>query len=114
MGVAAKHVSIDAPYSTSTDDDFTMLDVMENKHAEAPDTNLMYEALQSDISQCLSALTENERTVITHYFGLFDGNKWELEDIGEKINLSRERVRQIKDKAINKLRRAMLQFGYNS
>lgn len=103
LGVAARHVSVDAPFVDSEDN--TLLDVLENPNSDAADTELShYDSLRCEIDRSLSTLTERQRDVIKLYFGIGVEHPMSLEDIGEKFSLTRERVRQIKDKAITKLR----------
>jgi RNA polymerase primary sigma factor len=103
MGVASRHVSVDAPFQEGESN--SLLDVLENNNIEKTDAHLEYkESLRKEIERSLSTLTERQRDVIKYYFGIGVEHAMSLEDIGEKFGLTRERVRQIKDKAINKLR----------
>ncbi len=103
LGVAARHVSVDAPFVDSEDN--SLLDVLENPNAEAADADLEHhDSLRCEIERSLSTLTDRQRDVIKLYFGIGVEHPMSLEDIGEKFSLTRERVRQIKDKAITKLR----------
>ncbi|MGA1582488.1 MAG: sigma-70 family RNA polymerase sigma factor [Saprospiraceae bacterium] len=103
LGVAARHVSVDAPFVEGEDN--SLLDVLENNTTPDTDENLDYkESLRREIDRSLSTLTERQCDVIKLYFGIGVEHAMSLEDIGEKFGLTRERVRQIKDKAINKLR----------
>ncbi|MBZ0099672.1 MAG: RNA polymerase sigma factor RpoD/SigA [Taibaiella sp.] len=103
LGVAARHVSVDAPFVDSEDN--TLLDVLENPNSEAADSELShYDSLRCEIERSLGTLTDRQRDVIKLYFGIGVEHPMSLEDIGEKFSLTRERVRQIKDKAITKLR----------
>lgn len=103
LGVAARHVSVDAPFVDSEDN--TLLDVLENPNSEAADSEMShYDSLRCEIERSLGTLTERQRDVIKLYFGIGVEHPMSLEDIGEKFSLTRERVRQIKDKAITKLR----------
>lgn len=103
LGVAARHISVDAPFVDSEDN--TLLDVLENPNSDAADTELShYDSLRCEIDRSLGTLTERQREVIKLYFGIGVEHPMSLEDIGEKFSLTRERVRQIKDKAITKLR----------
>ena len=105
LGVAARHVSVDAPFVDSEDN--SLLDILENPNSEAADANLYHnESLRCEIDRSLSTLTDRQRDVIKLYFGIGVSNPMSLEDIGERFSLTRERVRQIKDKAITKLRTA--------
>jgi len=103
LGVAARHVSVDAPFVEGEDN--SLLDVLENNNTPSTDIRLEYhESLRNEIERSLSTLTERQREVIKLYFGIGEEHSMSLEDIGVKFALTRERVRQIKDKAINKLR----------
>lgn len=103
LGVAARHVSVDAPFVDSEDN--TLLDVLENPNSEAADSEMShYDSLRCEIERSLGTLTERQRDVIKLYFGIGVEHPMSLEDIGERFSLTRERVRQIKDKAITKLR----------
>lgn len=105
LGVAARHVSVDAPFVDSEDN--TLLDVLENPNSDSADSELAhYDSLRCEIERSLSTLTDRQRDVIKLYFGISVEHPMSLEDIGEKFSLTRERVRQIKDKAITKLRTA--------
>ena len=105
LGVAARHVSMDAPFVEGEDN--SLLDVLENSSTPGTDQELDYnQSLRMEIERSLSTLTERQCDVIKLYFGIGVEHPMSLEDIGEKFGLTRERVRQIKDKAINKLRSA--------
>lgn len=102
MTLSAKHLSMDAPFSQSEEN--RLLDVLENEELPAPDTILMSESLKEEVERALSKLAVREAEVIRLYFGLDTDEALTLEEIGEKFNLTRERVRQIKEKAIRRLR----------
>ncbi|PZR21302.1 MAG: RNA polymerase subunit sigma [Citrobacter freundii] len=103
LGISARHVSMDTPLSEG--EDSTLIDVLENPNAEKTDGDLDHkESLRTEIDRSLKALTERQKEVICYFFGIGVDHPMSLEDIGEKFNLTRERVRQIKDKAITKLR----------
>ncbi|MFK7807971.1 MAG: RNA polymerase sigma factor RpoD/SigA [Saprospiraceae bacterium] len=103
LGVAARHVSMDAPFVEGEDN--SLLDVLENSGTPSTDKALEYkESLSREINRSLSTLTDRQCDVIKLYFGIGIEHPMSLEDIGDKFGLTRERVRQIKDKAINKLR----------
>ena len=101
---SSRHISMDAPFSTG--EESSLLDIMENNEHPSPDANLMTSSLKSEIGRALSSLTEREADVIKFYFGLSVEHSLTLEEIGEKFNLTRERVRQIKEKAIRRLKHA--------
>jgi RNA polymerase primary sigma factor len=105
LGVAARHVSMDAPFVEGEDN--SLLDVLENAGTPGTDQELdYYESLRREIERSFSTLTDRQCDVIKLYFGIGVEHPMSLEDIGDKFGLTRERVRQIKDKAINKLRSA--------
>lgn len=98
---SGRHVSMDAPFVQGEEN--TLLDVLENDNPDT-DSNLIDESLSEEIKRSLSTLTEREREIIVLFFGLSTNHPLSLEEIGEKFNLTRERVRQIKDKALQRLR----------
>jgi RNA polymerase primary sigma factor len=104
LKISGRHVSMDAPFAQGEDN--RLLDVLQNDQQPKPDFLLMNESLKQEIRRALSTLTERESEVIKLYFGLEDEHPLTLEEIGEKFNLTRERVRQIKEKAIRRLRHA--------
>jgi len=100
-----RHISLDSPIIDG--EDGTLLDTMENTNAEAADSTLVYhESLCKQIEQSLLVLTDRQKKVLCYFFGIGMENPLSLEDIGERFNLTRERVRQIRDKALHKLRGA--------
>lgn len=104
LKISGRHVSVDAPFAPGEEN--RLLDVISNDQQPAPDHGLMKESLKAEIERALSTLTEREAEVIRLYFGLNHEHSLTLEEIGEKFNLTRERVRQIKEKAIRRLRHA--------
>ncbi len=104
LKISGKHVSMDAPFTQGEEN--RLLDVIENDQQPNPDFALMNESLKTEIERALSSLSERESEVIKLYFGLNKEHSLTLEEIGEKFNLTRERVRQIKEKAIRRLRHA--------
>lgn len=103
LGINARHVSMDSPLAEGEDN--TLIDVMENPNAERTDEQVYHvESLRTEIDRSLKTLTERQKEVICYFFGIGVDHPMSLEDIGEKFNLTRERVRQIKDKAITKLK----------
>jgi RNA polymerase primary sigma factor len=101
-----RHMSMDAPLGTNAEDGGSMYELMENKHEAAPDNELMLESLRNEISRALTSLTAREADVVKLYYGLSGGHSHSLEEIGEKFELTRERVRQIKEKAVRRLKHA--------
>jgi len=103
MSVGFRHISMDTPLSEG--EDGTLLDLMENPNAERTDEKLVHhESLRMEIERSLCTLTERQKDVVCYFFGIGVDHPLSLEDIGERFHLTRERVRQIKDKAITKLR----------
>ncbi len=99
---AGRHISMDAPLVQ--DEDNTMYDVLRSEESVTPETELLYESLRKEIDRAISTLTPREADVIRLYFGLNGSHPMTLEEIGEKFDLTRERVRQIKEKAIRRLK----------
>jgi RNA polymerase primary sigma factor len=103
LGIAARHVSMDTPLSDG--EDGTLMDVMQNPNADAADGDIEHkQSLQQEIDRSLNTLTDRQKDVIRYFFGIGVDHPLSLEDIGARYNLTRERVRQIKDKAISKLK----------
>ena len=103
INIGTRYVSMDTPLSES--DETTLLDIMDNPNADKTDLKLdHYESLKTEIQRSLLSLTDRQRTVLCYFFGIGIDTALSLEDIGHRFNLTRERVRQIKDKAIAKLR----------
>jgi len=101
-----RHVSFDAPVS-GEEDSFTLLDMIETDGEMQPDLKLMEESLRLDIRYSLNALAPREAEVLAYYFGLKGEKPLTLDEIGEQLELTRERVRQIKERAIRRLRKTM-------
>ena len=104
MKVSGRHVSVDAPFVQGEEN--SLLDVLENGSEEKPDNDLMHDSLRKEIQRSLATLTDREADVILLYFGLNGAHAMTLEEIGAQFNLTRERVRQIKEKGIKKLRQS--------
>jgi len=104
MKSAGRHVSMDAPLVDG--EESNMYDVMLSKDTPSPDKDLLNESLRKEIERVLSTLTFREANIIKLYFGLNGKHPHTLEEIGEEFNLTRERVRQIKEKAIKRLKNA--------
>ena len=103
MRVASRHVSMDSPLSEG--EEGTLMDVMTNDNAESADKFITFDdSLKKEIQRSLTALTPRQKEVICYFYGIGGTEPISLEDIGEKYCLTRERVRQIKDKALTKLR----------
>ncbi len=102
MGFSFRHVSMDAPISDG--EEGSLIDLMENPNAERANKNMDHrESLKTEIIRSLNTLTERQKQVLCYFFGIGLDNPLSLEDIGHHFHLTRERVRQIKDKAITKL-----------
>ncbi|MDQ6842740.1 MAG: RNA polymerase sigma factor RpoD/SigA [Bacteroidota bacterium] len=105
MNVAARHVSMDSPLSDG--EESTLIDVLVNGNADSADKQIMFrDSLRQEIQRSLSVLTERQKEVICFFYGIGVDQPLSLEDIGARFCLTRERVRQIKDKALTKLRTA--------
>lgn len=102
MRVSGRHVSMDAPFVNGEEN--SLLDVLVNHDSPRADNELMNESLQREIERSLCTLTERERDVVRLFFGIGINHGLTLEEIGAKFDLTRERVRQIKEKAIRRLR----------
>ena len=102
LKISGRQVSMDAPFVQGEEN--SLLDVLENDSEDKPDSGLINDSLRREVQRALSTLTQREADVVTLYFGLNGEHAMTLEEIGEKFNLTRERVRQIKEKAIRRLR----------
>ena len=112
LRVSGRHVSVDAPFVEGEDN--SLLDVLVNSDSPIADRELIKESLCTEIDRALSTLTERERDIIKYFFGI-GHQEMTLEEIGDRFGLTRERVRQIKEKAIRRLRhtsRSKLLKGY--
>jgi len=102
LKMAGRHISVDAPFKQGEEN--SLLDILENDEDSNPDSRLLTDSLRREIARTLATLTQRESDVIQLYFGLTEGHSFTLEEIGEKFGLTRERVRQIKEKAIRRLK----------
>jgi RNA polymerase primary sigma factor len=102
LKISGRHVSMDAPFVQGEEN--SLLDVLENDDEITPDQGLISDSLRKEVQRALSTLTQREADVVAFYFGLNGEQALTLEEIGDKFNLTRERVRQIKEKAIRRLR----------
>ncbi|MEK7819383.1 MAG: sigma-70 family RNA polymerase sigma factor [Bacteroidota bacterium] len=102
LKISGKHLSIDAPFAQGEEN--RLLDVIADDRQPTPDSKLIEESLKDEVISALKTLNDRESEVIRLYFGLSNEHSFTLEEIGEKFNLTRERVRQIKEKAIRRLR----------
>ncbi len=106
MQLYGRHVSMDAPLKEGDDNKNSLGDILVNDQQPSPDGILMKESLKQEVENVLSTLNEREAEVIKLYFGINSEHAATLEEIGERFNLTRERVRQIKEKALRSLRYA--------
>jgi RNA polymerase primary sigma factor len=104
LKISNSHLSLDAPFSASEDN--SLIDILEDEMQPSPDESLLSESLKVEIEKALDTLTPREAEVINLYFGLNHEKPLTLEEIGARFSLTRERVRQIKEKAIRRLRHA--------
>ncbi|PKK84363.1 MAG: RNA polymerase subunit sigma [candidate division Zixibacteria bacterium HGW-Zixibacteria-1] len=104
LKISNSHLSLDAPFSVSEDN--SLIDILEDEFQPAPDEELLESSLKMEIEKALDTLTPREAEVISLYFGLNHEKALTLEEIGARFSLTRERVRQIKEKAIRRLRHA--------
>jgi RNA polymerase primary sigma factor len=102
LQIVRYNLSMDAPFGESGE--HNLLSIIENDHQPAPDSNLLNESLKTEIETVLTTLTEREAEILRFYFGLGDQPPLNLKEIGERLNLTRERIRQIKEKALERLR----------
>jgi RNA polymerase primary sigma factor len=100
--ISRRHHSLDKPFKDGEEN--TLSDILNDDTIPEPDRQLMMDSLKRDIKHSLNTLKEKERDVLMLYFGIDSEYPKTLNEIGEKFNLTRERIRQIKDKAINRLR----------
>lgn len=101
---SGKHLSMDAPLAT--DEDNTMYDFMRSEETSTPEADLLYESLRTEINRAISTLTPKEADIIKMFFGLEGYPQMTLDEIGLEFDLTRERVRQIKEKAIKRLKKS--------
>lgn len=102
QSISMRHVSMDAPFEQGEEN--SLLDMLSDSNSEAPDSMLLVDSLKLEIQRALSTLTMRESQVLSYYFGLDGRSPMTLEEIGDHFNLTRERVRQIKEKATRRLK----------
>ena len=102
-----RHISMDSPLGNDDTSKLSLYDILPNDTLPSPENQLMVESLRKDIDRSLSTLSSREMTVMRLYFGLNGVQPMSLEEIGGRFDLTRERVRQIKEKAIRNLRQAL-------
>jgi len=104
LQISSRQVSVDAPFNNGDENKSTLMDVLQNEEQPMPDKELMNDSLKNEVANILSTLDEREAEVIRLSFGIGSNQKATLEEIGERFNLTRERIRQIKENALRKLR----------
>lgn len=104
LQISGRYVSMDAPLKSGDENKNSLMDVLPNDNQPLPDNSLMKESLKNEVTNILSTLDAREAEVIRLSFGIGRNQKATLEEIGDRFNLTRERIRQIKEKAIRKLR----------
>jgi RNA polymerase primary sigma factor len=109
MKISNKKVSMDAPFINGEGN--SLLDVMEDEQIDSTDSGLMHDSLRKEVQMALSTLSSRESEVISSYYGLNDSQPLTLEEIGDRYGLTRERVRQIKEKATKRLRHSSASKG---
>ncbi|NCP60491.1 MAG: sigma-70 family RNA polymerase sigma factor, partial [Flavobacteriales bacterium] len=102
MRISGRHVSMDAPFKEG--ETASLYDVVQSSESPRPDANLMNDSLNIEVNRALDMLSEKESIVIRHYFGINNNSPMSLQEIGDSFGLTRERVRQIKEKGIRRLR----------
>jgi RNA polymerase primary sigma factor len=113
--IGNSHMSLDAPLQHG--EDSKLMDILQDDDQEQPDSGLMEISLQEEISKTLETLSEREREVVRLYFGIGEETSHTLEEIGQRFNLTRERARQIKEKALRRLKhssRSKRLYAYKS
>lgn len=100
-----KHVSMDAPFPGMEDDDHNLYDVIAENDVPSPEYGLLHESLRREIQRSLATLSPREKEIINMFYGLTGKHPLSLDEIGEKFDLTRERVRQIKERSIRRLRK---------
>jgi len=109
LKISNKKVSMDAPFINGEGN--SLLDVMEDEQIDSTDSSLMHDSLRKEVQMALSTLSSRESEVISSYYGLNDSQPLTLEEIGDRYGLTRERVRQIKEKATKRLRHSSASKG---
>ena len=104
LQISGRQVSMDAPLKSGDENKSTLMDVLHNETQSMPDSDLMNDSLKKEVADILSILDKREAEVIRLSFGIGSNQRATLEEIGEKFNLTRERIRQVKEKALRKLR----------
>lgn len=102
LKMSGQHISIDAPFTQ--EENMSMIDILPDEKEDTPDSELLKDSLKREITRALATLTKRESDVIVFYFGLCGNSPMTLEEIGQVFHLTRERVRQIKERATRRLR----------
>src|SRR6056300_753353 len=102
LKISGRHVSMDAPLKDG--EDFSLYDVVKTEEMPSPDSDLIKDSLNVEVNRALDTLSEKEAEVIRHYYGISKKHSMSLQEIGDAFGLTRERVRQIKEKGIRRLR----------
>jgi len=100
--ISGRHVSVDAPLKDG--EDYNLLDILSSNDTPSADTELMKESLRKEIERSLATLSERESEIVKLFYGIMQPHSFTLDEIADEFNLTRERVRQIKEKAIRRLR----------
>ena len=106
MGIAQPPLSLTEPYGA--DDDNPLQEFLQDEEAESPDTETYRQTLREEVARLLASLNERERMILSHYFGLEGRNRETLEEIGQRLGLTRERIRQIKEETFDRIRNLRL------
>ena len=104
MKISGRHISMDAPFKEG--ENSNLYDVVQSSESPRPDLNLMKDSLNVEVNRALNTLSEKEAEVLRHYYGISKKQPMSLQEIGDSFGLTRERVRQIKEKGIRRLRHA--------
>jgi RNA polymerase primary sigma factor len=104
LQISGRHISMDAPLKSGDENKNSLMDVLPNDNQPLPDKDLMKESLKNELTNALFILSNREAEVIKLSFGIGVSNRATLEEIGERFNLTRERIRQIRERALRKLR----------
>ncbi len=102
LKISARHLSLDAPFDAGENN--TLSHVLEDEKSPSPDNTVLEHSLKHEVERALSTLTDRQAEVLSLYFGINRDHSLTLDEIGKKFKLTRERVRQIKEKALNRLR----------
>ncbi len=107
LNMYSECISFDNPINNDNSEPHTLIDIIENKNSVSPDNNMMNISMLQDIEELLGSLKERDKQVISLFFGLNNENHMTLADIGDKVGISKERIRQIKNRSIRKMRSSL-------